>query len=564
MPNTAAGSPPLPDVPATTPYRPGEFESYVQSIGGPEIRRFGAELLTGPSATLTASDFSPVVPPDYIVQPGDELILTIWGAVDADLRLQVDRSGRVSIPRIGPVMVAGVRYADLSDVVSRRVAQVFKNFQLAVGLGQLRGLRVYVTGFVQRPGVQVLSALSTVAQAVMRAGGPSASGSFRTVQLRRGRELVGTFDLYDLLLKGDRSGDRLVQADDVIHVAPVGPQVAVIGSVNRPAVFELKPGEAVDDVLRMAGGFAAVADTTRLAIERLDERSSVRVTQLALPATGSTVLRTGDVLRAFNAMSVAQSVQRQNKRVRIEGEVVAPGEYVLPAESTLADALRKAGGFTPSAFVFGSEFTRESVRLINQANYERALRDLETDLARASGTQRVSNADDLATQNASYQSSSRLLERLRAARPTGRVVLQMPPEGGQLPDLSLEDGDRLYVPPRPTSVGVFGSVFNPGNYLFMNGRLINDYLRLAGGATRGADDASAFVVRANGAVVGGLERRGWFGRGEGVQQVPALPGDTLFVPEELNKTTFVQSAKDWTQILYQLGIGIAGIKSAVK
>ena len=557
-------------VSAREPYKPGEFESYVQSLvvqqGPPpvEIRRFGSELLSGSAASMAAPDYSPVVPPEYLLQAGDELVLTLWGSVDADLRLQVDRSGRINVPRVGPIMVSGVRYADLSDVISRRVGTVFKNFQLSASLGQLRGQRVYVTGFVQQPGVQVVSSLSTLAQTLMRAGGPSAAGSFRNVQLRRGRELISNFDLYDLLLKGDRTSDRLVQADDVIHVGPVGPQVGLIGSVNRPAVFELKPGETVDDVLRMGGGFAAVADTSRLAIERLNERNSVRVAQIELPVSGNATLLSGDVVRAFNAVNVALPIQRQNKRVRIEGEVSKPGEYVMPANSTLADALQKAGGLTAGAFLYGAEFSRESVRSTQQLNYERALRDLEADLARNSLSQRVATTEDAVTQAASTQTSGRLVERLRAVKPSGRVVLQMQPEGGQLPELALEDGDRLYVPPRPTTVGVFGSVFNAGSYLHTGGRDMAAYLRLAGGPKRGADDGSTFVVRANGSVLSSLHNGGWFNRQNALNTVKAEPGDTIFVPEEMNKTTFIQGAKDWTQILYQLGIGMAGIKSAVR
>lgn len=555
--------------PPSPPYRPSEFEAYVQSVAstaGPnpdQIRRFGSDLLTGPAAALSAPDYSPVVPPDYLLQAGDELVLTLWGSVDADLRLQVDRSGRINVPRVGPIMVSGVRYGDLPDVISRRVALVFKNFQLSVSLGQLRGLRVYVTGFVQRPGVLVVSSLSTMAQTLMRAGGPSAAGSFRNVQLRRGKSLVATFDLYDLLLKGDREADRLVQAEDVILVGPIGPQVALIGSVNRPAIFELKPGETVADALRMAGGFAAVADTTRLAIERLDERATLRVTQIDMPGAGQVALHTGDLIRAFNAISVQLPQQKQNKRVRIEGEVARPGEYVMPPESSLSDALRQAGGLTQAAYVFGAELTRDSVRVTQQQNYERALRDMETDMTRSTYTTRTSSADEAAGQAAGAQATARLIERLRSVKPNGRVVLQMPPEGGMFPELALEDGDRLYVPPRPTTVGVFGSVFNTGSYLFSNGRGVSDYLQLAGGPTRGADDRAIFVVRANGSVVSSLQGSSWLNRSGDLKSLRAEPGDTIFVPEEMNKTTVVQSVRDWTQIFFQLAVGAAGLKTAV-
>ena len=550
-------------------YAPGEFEVFARKVVGPdsELKRFGAELVTPTAENGLASEPSPLVPPDYLIKPGDEIALTLWGSVDADLRLTVDRSGRITIPRVGAVLVSGVRYADLPATISQRVALVFRNFQLSVGLGQLRAQRIYVTGFVARPGAYSVNALATLTQALLQAGGPSAAGSLRSIELRRGKERVAEVDLYDFLLKGDRGADRVLQAEDVIHVGPLGTQVALIGSVNRPAIFELKTGETLADLLRMGGGFSAVADRSRVAVERLDDRASIRIAQLALPASNASPLASGDVVRAFSAVDVALSVQRQNKRVRLEGEVLRPGEYVLPADSGLADALAAAGGLTAAAYPFGTEFNRESVRITQQQNYDRALRDLEVDLARNASTQRAANAGDEAAQLASRTNANeRLVASLRALRPSGRIVLQLQPEARELPPLTLEDGDRLLVPPRPSSVGVFGSVFNGGNYLYGEGRQLEDYLNLAGGPTKGADASSAFVIRANGSVVSGQQQNGskWFGRSSALTGLKAEPGDTVFVPEEINKTTFIQGAKDWTQILYQFGLGIAGIVAATR
>ena len=537
----------------------GEFEVFVQRLAEPvEVRRFGAELMT-PSDDLEPAESLPLVPPDYIVKPGDELLLTIWGTVDADLRLVVDRAGRISIPRVGPVLVSGVRYADLPASISQRVGMVFRNFQLSVSLGQLRGLRIYVTGFVAKPGSYSVNSLATAVQGLMKAGGPSAAGSFRNIEIRRGNQRLASFDLYEFLLGGDRSGDRAMQADDVIHVGPVGTQVALIGSVNRPAIFELKPGETVSDLLRMAGGFSAVADRSRLSVERLDDRATVRIVQLALPASNTASLANGDVLRAFSAVEASLPVQRQNKRVRVEGEVARPGDYVLPPDSSIADAIAVAGGLTDKAYPYGTEFNRESVRLTQQQNYERALRDLETDLARNVSSQRAANAEEVAAASARDGANARLLRALRAQRPTGRIVLQLDPSTLGLPPLALEDSDRLLIPAKPTSIGVFGSVFNAGSYLYSEGRGVESYLGLAGGPTRGADEASAFVIRANGSVVSGRQQGGWFNRGTGLAGLKAEAGDTVFVPEEMNKTTFVQGAKDWTQILYQFGLGLAAI-----
>jgi protein involved in polysaccharide export with SLBB domain len=561
-----------------SPYIPGEFELYVNKLAGVElpqlatgetqqtlqaqmIRRLGADLMLNEPGSA-AAEGPRQVPADYLLGVGDEVQLTLWGSVDADLRLTVDRSGRLVIPRVGPVMVSGIRYADLSEVIRNRVGQVFKNFQLSTSLGKLRSIRIYVTGFTAKPGAYTVSSLATLVTALSQAGGPSAAGSFRQIELRRNGRAVAEFDAYDLLLKGDKRSDRALQAEDVIHIGPVGSQVAILGSVNRATIAELKPGETLEDVLAMAGGFSAVADRSRVTIERLSERSDRRVAQVELPQQAKAPIGNGDVVRAFSGVSATLPQHRQYKRIRVEGEVARPGEYVLPPTSTLHDAIKAAGGLTPQAYVFGTDFSRESVRQSQQENYDRALRDLETEFTKNSSTQRAATADEAQALSQRAGNTSRLVERLRAVRPTGRIVLQLEPNAKEPPPLVIEEGDKLLIPARPTTVGVFGSVFNAGSFLLADGSSVDDVLKLAGGPTRGADSASLFIIRANGTVVSARQSSsGWLGFGSGVTGLRALPGDTVFVPEEMNKTTFMQEAKDWTQILYQFGLGAAALKT---
>lgn len=545
-----------------------EFERHVQRIVGDdvEIRRFGMDLVTpNPRTSLGSNppgEGSSQVPADYLITIGDEIVVTLWGSVEADLRLTVDRSGRITIPRVGPVLVAGLKYADLTPAIDQRVGQVFRNYKVSTSLAKLRSIRIYVTGFTKRPGALTVSSLSTLVNAVMQVGGPSSAGSFRNIELRRGGKLVSRFDFYDLLLRGDRANDRVLQADDVVHIGPVGQQVALIGSVNRAGIFELKAGETVNDLLAMGGGLSAVADTTRLAIETLDMRNDVRIAEVKLPAQGATRLNGGDVVRAFNALDAVLPQHRQNKRVRVEGEVQRPGEYILPPNSTLRDAVAAAGGMTNSAFVYGTEFNRESVRITQQNNYDRALRDLETEFARVQVTQKALSADEASAQAARGVNSNKLIERLRAVRPSGRIVLQLQPTATSLPDLAVEDGDRLTIPARPTTVGVFGSVFNGGSFVHNPGSSIDDMLRLAGGPTKSADSSSTFVIRANGSVISAKQQSsGWLTMSSGFAALAAQPGDTVFVPEDLTKTSFSQEAKEWTQILYQFGLGAAALKT---
>jgi protein involved in polysaccharide export with SLBB domain len=306
-----------------------------------------------------------------------------------------------------------------------------------------------------------------------------------------------------------------------------------------------------------------VADRSRVSIERLADRNSSRIVQLALPQDVKHEMRDGDLLRVFSSVNALLPQHRQHKRVMVQGEVAKPGEYIMPPQSTLADVIAAAGGLTPQAYIFGTEFNRESVRRTQQENYERALRDLETEFAKATTTQRALTADEAAAQAGRASASDRLIARLRAVRPNGRIVLQLDARAGarDLPTLALEDGDQLHIPARPNTVGVFGSVFNSGSFLVQEGSTISDMLQLAGGPTRGADTGSLFVLRANGSVVSARQSNsGWFSVSSSLN-VAALPGDTVFVPEELNKSTFVQSAKEWTQILSQFGLGVAALKS---
>lgn len=557
--------------PAPLPRRElDEFEQFVSRLAGPSangqptlIRRFGTELQDRDPFESIDQEALPLVPPDYVVQPGDEIKVALWGSVDADLTLTVDRGGSITLPRVGGIVVAGARFSELNERVRRRASQTFKNFDVSVSMGKLRAVRVFVTGFVANPGTYTVGGLSTISRAVLRAGGPAPSGSYRQISLRRAGQPALTFDMYDLLVKGERRNDVTLRPDDVVHVGAVGPQVALIGSVNRPAIFELRPGETVNDVVEMAGGFSPVADISRLMLERLEERDKLRVAEWSLPEGASRKLVQGDVLRAISAVSANGSQLSRNKQVRVEGEVRKPGTYLLPPGSTLQDAIEAAGGLTTSAYVFGTEFTRESVRLGQQENYDRALRDVETEFARAAATQRASTPEEAAAQSVRAATTSRLIERLRALRPSGRVVLELTAASTSLPPLLIEDGDRLMIPAQATTVGVFGSVFSTGNYLYGEQRALGDYLRLAGGPTRSADQASVFVVRANGTVISASQSSGWFSAGR-LGDERAIPGDTIFVPEEIGKTTFIQAAKDWTQILYQFGLGVAAFKSLSK
>jgi protein involved in polysaccharide export with SLBB domain len=532
------------------PPQPGEFETFVKKTLGRPLPRFGASLILNGGRGF-ATPPTTTVPSDYPLNPGDELIIGITGSVEAELRLVIDSEGRIFIPRIGAINVAGIRYGDLAAALSRRFSEQYKQAKLSVVIGHLHGLDIYVTGYAVSPGAYTVSSLSTMVDAVLAAGGPSAGGSFRSIQLRRNGQVITDLDLYDLLLKGDKTHDAVLQNDDVLNIGPVGPEMAITGSVNAEAIYEAKKGETLADLIRYAGGLNSLADDTRLVVVRLGDLDAAGSRQLIFAQALTFPAERGDIVRILSLADITRPLERQAILATIEGEVDRPGRYYMAPGSTLSDLLGKAGGLTAGAYVFGTDLDRESVRRQQQASFDRAIDDLELSAA-AAPLSSLNGTEDAATAQARLQASLAVISRLKERKPDGRLVLNLAYNANSLPgQLGLEDNDHIYIPPIPKTVGVFGAVYQPGSFLFGSATRISDYLKLAGGPKRIADRGEIFVVRANGAVISVQQNHGLGGK-------PALPGDVIFVPVRTSPSVW-EKIREISTVVYQLGIGAAAI-----
>jgi protein involved in polysaccharide export with SLBB domain len=540
--------PMLPSAPA----KPTEFEVYVSGMTGEQLNRFGSDLIRDGEQTFSPSSTA-AVPNDYIIAAGDELFVRVWGSIDADLRLVVDRQGQIVIPRVGAVQVAGVTYGNVGKTIQNAISKTYSGVSVAASIGQMRGIRVYVTGYAQIPGAYTVNNLSSLVNVVMAAGGPSAAGSYRDIQLKRGGKVISTFDLYDLLLKGDKSADRAVTAEDVIHVGPAGAQIAMVGAVNKPSIFEIKPGENVQQVLNYAGGFISGAKTESINFMSLDTRSEGFKT-IDKTAFSSKTVTDGDIYMATSGVAMRQPIDKQMRMIKVDGQVNKPGVYVLKAGSTLVDAIAAAGGFSTGAYLYGTKLERVTVRTVQEENLKRFIREFKRDVQGASAL-KVTNAEDAALTKAREEQGKTLLKSLEEIKPDGRMALSMKPDAKKLPEILVESGDVLTVPPVPYSVTVLGSI-NGGQVgmAFKSNNSAEDYIKLAGGFSRGADRNNVYVMRASGEFV---SASGWF---RGIGSVEVMPGDAIFVPEDLQKTSFTKELKDWTSIIYQLGLGAAAIK----
>jgi protein involved in polysaccharide export with SLBB domain len=751
--------PPEPDI---------EFQDFVSATLGYRLPIFGQNLFHNIPSTFAPLDHVPVTP-DYLIGPGDELLIRAWGQIDVNYRATVDRTGTIYLPKVGAISVAGVRYDQINDVVRAAVGRVFKNFDLSVTMGRLRSIQVFVVGQVRRPGSYTVSSLSTLVNALFASGGPSKRGSMRHIELKRQGKTITTFDLYDLVARGDKSHDVQLLPGDVIYVAPVGPLVALAGSVNVPSIYELTEHETFGDVLNDAGGMTTTAGGQHAFVDRIEKnvrtttefaldgagkkqelhdgdiirllhisprfdnaiilrgnvavpgrypwREGMRVKDL-IPTRESLVteefwkrqnalainpesrtfqlrgrqgaqqeqeypyqqygnppygnrpseiapagtasgqpsqqrgnqpydqnqplfdssgfpmeqpnyndqrqpmsrteaerkaeeelknqvkrsaaeinweyaviqrmnpedltthllpfnlgkaisgdvtqnleLQPGDVITIFSQSDMQVPIGQQSKFVRLEGEFSSAGVYQVQPGETLRHLITRVGGFTPQAYLYGAEFTRESVREDQQERLDQYVNDLEKSVERGASSQRNLTPEEAQAERQSLEGQRRLLDKLRQLKATGRIVLELKPDASslsELPDLVLEDGDRLLVPFRPATVNVIGSVYNTNSFIYKPGKTFGDYLKLAGGTTQNGDKGRSFIIRADGTTVSKHGHSGLLVNN--FDGTKLMAGDTIVVPEKLDKGVVLRGFKDWTQIVGQFVLGAAAAK----
>jgi protein involved in polysaccharide export with SLBB domain len=298
-----------------------EFEQMVADSVGRPLPLFGQSLFAQAPSTFSPVDWMQV-PSDYIIGPGDELQIKIWGQVQANLRVVVDRSGQIYIPQVGQISVAGIHYGDLEQHLKNEISKIFKNFNVTANIGRLRSIQVFVVGNARYPGTYTISSLSTLVNAIFASGGPTPQGSLRHIQVRRDGATITDFDFYDLVIKGDKSKDVRLQPGDVIYIPHIGPLVAIAGSVNSPAIYEMKDHSTLNDLIDIAGDLSPVADTSKITIERFVDHTARKTLEFPYDEQSrAEPLKDGDIVRVFSI------VPRFEDTVTLRGNVANPGRY---------------------------------------------------------------------------------------------------------------------------------------------------------------------------------------------------------------------------------------------
>lgn len=404
------------------------------------------------------------VDPDYPIGPGDEVIVQVWGDNQYTHASTVNREATISVPDIGQVVLNGLTLAQAKRLITDRLSTVYSGIRarrpttfVDVTLGKLRTIQVFILGDVVRPGGYTISSVSTVLNALYNAGGPTSRGSMRTVRIIRHDGLYRQVDLYGYILTGSRAEDVRLQSGDVVFVPPIGRLAAIIGEVHRPAVYELRPGEGFQDLLRLCGGVLTTAVVDRALIDRIvpfadrDSLSGQDRVALDLPlrqiladSTKNPAVMDRDIVQIFRIGDMRRNT------VEISGKpVIHPGVYQWRAGMKVSNLVNDAGGLDPDAYLKRAQIFRTNpdlTRSIHSFNLAEAI----------------------------------------AGEPDDDFELQ------QLDSLAVSS--VWDIQDRHT-VTIGGSVRNPGAYEFLNGMTVMDLIFRAGGLQESAYKMQAEVSR---------------------------------------------------------------------
>jgi polysaccharide biosynthesis/export protein len=406
------------------------------------VNHFGYNFFRTPPSTFAPVESLPVTA-GYVIGPGDEIRINVWGMLDAIWNLVVDRTGSINIPTIGPVSVTGLTYEELEPFIKKELSKQYKEFHLNVNMGRLRTIPVYLVGNVRRPGMYTVSSLSTLVNALFVSGGPTTSGTMRDIRLQRDGETIVRFDMYDFLLRGNKTKDIRLQPEDVIFLPAAGPSAAILGNVKNPAIYELREDTTITDFIKMAGGVSAMGYKKRIQLERIYQNETKIILDRnldALSAEDDIVLEDSDIVAIYPVSDTIVNA------VTLYGNVVRPGQYQWTEGMRVSDIIKDEQNFLPE--------TKLDYALIER-----------------------------------MQPSS--LQRELLFFNLGKAVIDKDPEEDKL--LQPYDTVIVYSKWQFTErfrVQIDSGVHRPGRYIYRENMRISDIVKLAGGLTRPDHPAS--------------------------------------------------------------------------
>ncbi|HVC02289.1 MAG TPA: SLBB domain-containing protein [Steroidobacteraceae bacterium] len=437
----------------------------LKPIGEAALKPFGYDLFENPPSTFAPVENLPV-PPGYVVGPGDSLDVQLYGSEQANYVLQIERDGRINFPKLGPIMVSGMPFDAARATIERRVAQALIGTRVSVTMSNLRTIQVFVLGEAKHPGSYTVGGLSTMTDALFASGGIRKAGSLRNIELKRNGRLVTVLDLYDLLLRGDTSGDRQLQPGDVIFIPPIGRTAAIDGAVRRPAIYELKNENTIGRLIAMAGGLLPDADQTLVHIERIAPSRAFEMLDVNLATNGGLDAPLADGDR----VTVPAILPTLEDSVQLTGYVYRPGAFEYRPGLRLSDVIPSFEELRPNA---DSHYIMIRRIVPPDEHVEVVSADLERALA-----ERGSAADPLLEPRDKIYVFDLSASRTRLIRPIIKTL------------------ELQATPDHPAAiVTIDGQVKAPGRYALEPGMRVSDLIRAGGSLDDAAFGGEAELTR---------------------------------------------------------------------
>jgi protein involved in polysaccharide export with SLBB domain len=451
-----------------------EFQRFVQASTGQQLPLFGTRYFSGSPRVFAPSNKGPA-PADYVLGPGDELQIRAWGSIDVDFRAEINRNGQISLPKIGTFGLAGAKFSDAETILRAQIGRIYKNFSLNVTMGRLRSVQIFVVGQARQPGNFTVSSLSTLINVIFASGGPGPNGSMRRIQLKRDGRVITELDLYDFIVKGNKDADVRIQPDDTLVYLPTGPQVAILGSLDLPAVYELKgPTESISQLLSYGGGTHASTNAQTALLERIDASNTKAprtVNAIDLTAAATATLRDGDILTLFGV-----APQFANA-VTLRGNVAAPLRYPFTPGMRVSQLIPdREALITPDYYLRKNKLVQFiETRDVSENKLDRDIRNLVDEPNWEYAAVERLNADRITTELIPFN--------------LGKAVIDHDPAH----DIQLKPGDVVTIFARadirnPVSrqtrlVRVQGEVQAPGIYPVSSKETLQQIIQRAGGIT---------------------------------------------------------------------------------
>jgi protein involved in polysaccharide export with SLBB domain len=334
------------------------------------------EGLYAPLTTVPVSD-------DYVLGPGDKLVINLWGNIQQTFDLDIDGEGKVILPQAGPLYLWGIKFAEAKKLIQENLSKYFTNFQINVSMGKLRSIKIFILGDAKKPGAYTASSLSTVFSALYQAGGPNKIGSLRKIKLTRANKTEEGIDFYSYLLEGDRSQDFKLDTGDTIFIPPIGSVVGIAGNVKRPAIYELKNNINLNELLEMAGGISAVGYMQRIQVERIKDHQRKIVFDLEfenMQALGNSA--SNAILQDGDLILISAVTPIRHNYITISGNITRPGDYELKPNMKLKDLVDEAEGILPGTYLERAELSRfrdDKTREILPVNLSALLNNAEAE-----------------------------------------------------------------------------------------------------------------------------------------------------------------------------------------